>query len=430
MDASPNLNLPYLLPNQAQKHVTLNEALRALDALSQIGIVSRAQAVPPASPTEGVSYLIASGASGVWLGESGQLAAYQDDVWAFHTPKSGWLVWVEDEQKLIIYDGTNWQETGSGGGGTSVNPAPLIGVNATADTTNRLSVKSPASLFDHEGDDHQLKVNKATNLDTASLLFQTAYSGRAELGLAGDDDFQIKVSADGTQFQAAIRVNRMTGSVSFPQGTDPAQLVSGVTSSGGSTEVYGPPNLQTVSYERGNVTLAQNRMHFCPFHVDRPTWLTGGMIAQYNASSTSGAVLRAGVYTLGDASGDNWNIGSLISDYGTAPADVAGHKDFSLSSPILLSPGWYASAVGCDGTGGSIRFLKWMTPGLLQYVASGSGTTADLKIAGAGLYLYKNGSAAEITGGLPQSWTNNPVTDAQSTNNFTYQMLVPKWQRW
>jgi len=33
MDLSYYLKLPYLLPNQAQKHVTHNEALRRLDAL-------------------------------------------------------------------------------------------------------------------------------------------------------------------------------------------------------------------------------------------------------------------------------------------------------------------------------------------------------------------------------------------------------------
>lgn len=32
MDSSPNLQLPYIMPSQAQKHVTHNEALRTLDA--------------------------------------------------------------------------------------------------------------------------------------------------------------------------------------------------------------------------------------------------------------------------------------------------------------------------------------------------------------------------------------------------------------
>jgi hypothetical protein len=33
MDQTPNLKLPYILPSQAQKHVTHNEALRLLDAV-------------------------------------------------------------------------------------------------------------------------------------------------------------------------------------------------------------------------------------------------------------------------------------------------------------------------------------------------------------------------------------------------------------
>ena len=36
MDFSANLSLPYLLPNQAQKHVTLNESLRVLDAKADL----------------------------------------------------------------------------------------------------------------------------------------------------------------------------------------------------------------------------------------------------------------------------------------------------------------------------------------------------------------------------------------------------------
>ncbi len=36
MDATENLNLPYILPAQAQKHVTHNEAIKAVDAEAEI----------------------------------------------------------------------------------------------------------------------------------------------------------------------------------------------------------------------------------------------------------------------------------------------------------------------------------------------------------------------------------------------------------
>ena len=36
MENSANLQLPYIMPSQAQKHVTHNEAVRTLDALVQL----------------------------------------------------------------------------------------------------------------------------------------------------------------------------------------------------------------------------------------------------------------------------------------------------------------------------------------------------------------------------------------------------------
>ena len=104
---------------------------------------------------------------------------------------------------------------GGGEGGGSVNPTPLVDVNVTADTTNRLSVSSPASLFSHDGDDHQIKINKADAGDTGSVLFQCDFSGRAEFGLTGDDNFHVKVSPNGSAWTEAMVVNRATGGVTW-----------------------------------------------------------------------------------------------------------------------------------------------------------------------------------------------------------------------
>jgi hypothetical protein len=84
-------------------------------------------------------------------------------------------------------------------------------VNATADETNRLALASVASLFNHAGNGHQIKVNKAAVADTNSLLFQTNWSGRAEMGCAGEDDFSFKVSADGSNWTTALKIARATG---------------------------------------------------------------------------------------------------------------------------------------------------------------------------------------------------------------------------
>jgi hypothetical protein len=83
----------------------------------------------------------------------------------------------------------------------SVRQTPQLGVNTAADASNRLTVASDASLFTHAGGGHQIKINKNTASNTASLLLQNGFSGRAELGLAGNDDLSLKVSADGAQWR-------------------------------------------------------------------------------------------------------------------------------------------------------------------------------------------------------------------------------------
>jgi hypothetical protein len=333
MDSTPNLALPYIAAAQAQKHVTHNEALRTLDVLVQLMILDRDLAAPPASPADGARYIVAAGATGAWAGQAGKVAAFQDGAWAFYAPTEGYLAWVADEDKVVVWNGTAWVQFAGGSGdllaannlsdvaspkaaldnlcvrgadvasastvdldaatgnllditGTTTinavilangrerwvrftgalqlthsaslvlpgsanittaagdfalfrgygsgvvrclsytrassapfgNPTPLVGVNATADTTNRLAVASAASLFNHAGNGHQVKVNKNAAGDTASFLFQTNFSGRAEMGTAGDDDFHFKVSADGSSWKEALVINRSTGVVSIPFG--------------------------------------------------------------------------------------------------------------------------------------------------------------------------------------------------------------------
>lgn len=212
MEHSPNLTLPYIMPAQAQKHVTHNEAIRMLDALAQLGVLDRDLATPPAEPEDGDRYIVAEGGTGDWSGRDGDVAAWQDGAWALFSPRAGWMAWVADEARLVAFDGTQWAPAAAEATG-----AETFGVNAMADAINRLAVAAPATLLNHEGAGHQLKINKQAAADTASLLFQTDFSGRAEMGTAGDDDFRFKVSPDGTQWIEAIAIDRATGEVRLPQ---------------------------------------------------------------------------------------------------------------------------------------------------------------------------------------------------------------------
>lgn len=83
METTPHLKMPYILPSQAQKHVTHNEALRYLDALLHLSVLSRQQVSPPILPEEGSRYLVPAGATDLWGGQDGEIAAFMDGEWFF-----------------------------------------------------------------------------------------------------------------------------------------------------------------------------------------------------------------------------------------------------------------------------------------------------------------------------------------------------------
>lgn len=212
MTDTPRLLLPLLAAGQAQKHVTHNDALIRLDGLINLTVDSRTETAPPALPTELSAYIVPAGGTGAFAGRTDQVALFEDGGWTFLVPRAGWQAWVIDEAEHNLWTGTEWRR----GSPLSSLGAERWGVNATADTTNRLAVSSEASLFNHAGNDHRLKINKNAAGNTASLLFQSNWSGRAEFGLAGDDDFRVKVSADGSAWHDALAIDRASGSVALP----------------------------------------------------------------------------------------------------------------------------------------------------------------------------------------------------------------------
>jgi hypothetical protein len=258
-DDTTILSLPLILPAQAQKHVTHNEALVKLDLMVQLAVINRTLTAPPPLPTIGDRHIVAAGATGPWVGQSGRIAMFTQAGWQFTPALPGWQAYVMAESQMAFFNGVAWIALSDG-------PFTVgrLGVSATADATNRLTVSSPATLLNHAGSGHQLKLNKAAAADTASLLFQTGFSGRAEMGTAGSDDFGVKVSADGATFFTALEADAATGEVLLPwpvhlggQATDPASPVNGtlwLNTTTGEVKVRSAGVTQTVGGGGGGVT--------------------------------------------------------------------------------------------------------------------------------------------------------------------------------
>lgn len=218
MDQTPNLALPLIAPDQAQKHLTHNEALRVLDAVVHLRVIDRDLSTPPAASVEGDRYIVGAAATGAWAGQDARVAAWQDGGWLFYPPRAGWIAFVHDEGRFVAWSGAAWVPLE-----TSVNPATLIGINTSADLVNRLAVKSDAVLLSHDdvtpgSGNVRVTINKALPANDAALTFQTGYSARALLGTLGDDQFALKVSPDGSTYFNALIVNPATGAAEFPRG--------------------------------------------------------------------------------------------------------------------------------------------------------------------------------------------------------------------
>lgn len=209
MDWSAKLKLPYMAAAQAQKHVTHNEALALLDAIVQLGVEGFDADTPPAVIEDGAVYALGAVPTGAWVGQGGKLALATNGGWLFVAPQSGWRAALGLETR--VWDGADWVAPPL----PELQNVPGIGVGTSFSAGNPLAVAGEATLLTHAGAGHQLKVNKATAGDTASLLFQTGWSGRAEMGTAGTDDFAIKVSPDGSQWFTALTALGASGGTRF-----------------------------------------------------------------------------------------------------------------------------------------------------------------------------------------------------------------------
>ncbi len=218
-ETSERLGLPYLMPAQAQKHVTVNETLRRLDALVQLCVTSRDIGEQPETPAAGAAYILPPDASGAaWTGQPADtIAVYQDGAWAFFTPHTGWRAFLADAGEGAVFDGAAWRldsETVS-----RLDDLERLGVGTAADDTNRVAVRVNSALWTARETasggtgDLRYVLNKQDAANTLSILMQSGWSGRAELGLTGSDDFTLKLSPDGVSWQDVLRARQADGVV-------------------------------------------------------------------------------------------------------------------------------------------------------------------------------------------------------------------------
>ncbi|HET7409350.1 MAG TPA: DUF2793 domain-containing protein [Paracoccaceae bacterium] len=176
MSDTPRFAMPLLDAAQAQKHVTVNEALARADALAAGRVERRDLAVPPASPADGEAFIVDQGASGDWAGHEGALALFLNGGWEFVAPWEGASYWVASERLQVTHAGGVWVEgraAGAAGGA-----ATLMRVIEFDQALSGASVMTPAIIPD-----------KAVVLGvTGRVIEAIGGAGSWSLGVAGGEN--------------------------------------------------------------------------------------------------------------------------------------------------------------------------------------------------------------------------------------------------
>jgi len=73
-----------------------------------LSVGDRDMATPPGTPAAGDTYIVAAGPTGAWVGHATEVAVWSGSAWVFATPRTGWLCYIEDEQKLSIFKAGAW----------------------------------------------------------------------------------------------------------------------------------------------------------------------------------------------------------------------------------------------------------------------------------------------------------------------------------
>lgn len=375
MTTSPNLVLPYLAANQAQKHVTVNEALRNLDAVIQISVQSTALATPPGSPFNGQRWIVAASPSGAWVGQATKIAAWQDGAWAFYAPLDGWQAWDVATRRLLYWDaltGTwsvltstvfsdaafTWQDNGDA---TKQARVELAGLTPGAMRT--LSIPDASGTLVLEGFAATL-TNKTISF--ASNTF-SGYLPAANLpALTGD------VTTPGGSAATTIAMNAVSNAKA-------AQMVNGTIKGRKSAGLGNPEDLSGGDATSLLDVLTSSLKGLAPgpgggttnyLRADG-TWAAPPATSSLAWAAISGTPTTRAGYGITDALSNAANAVAIANLAQMASGTIKGRKSAGLGDPEDLSAGDATSLLNVFTSS-----LKGLAPG------SGGGTTNYLRADG------------------------------------------------
>jgi len=132
MEATERLDLPMIMPGQAQKEVAHNEALALLDAIVAGAVEAVALNDPPSLPTPGSCYVVGAQPTGAWQGKADHVAAFSAAGWRLIAPVMGLSLLVKQTGHFATYGPLGWEVGKVRASQLLIEGTQVVGPQATA----------------------------------------------------------------------------------------------------------------------------------------------------------------------------------------------------------------------------------------------------------------------------------------------------------
>lgn len=329
---TPNLSLPELAANQSQPHVPVNSALRRLDAIVQLTVISIANS-PPGSPADGDRYIVGSSPTGAWVGHEDDVAAYIGTSWVYWTPVAGWLAFVQGAGTLHLFGAGSppaWAELETGGSPTTT-AGDMIVRGASVDEA--LAVGSDGEVL--------TVVSGVPAWAAASGGSTEAVTGDTppETANAKDDEF------DDDSFDTALWTDQSAGyGAGSATRTESRGAVIFELAGGANNQIVYTQSISGTWKFRGKVVISAARDDW---HQTPNAYVFGGLVA----IRTTGTKMSAHTIRTNNT---NWQVDVVEFNGATYFADTS-YTVYALSDGVMSADGIYLE-LEYDGTNLITRF--------------------------------------------------------------------------
>lgn len=114
MEQTTRWGMPFIIQNQAQKEITVNQSLAKLDGLLGGNIISRQQF--NTNLQDGALYIASAGTLAIWQKILPDVAVndllFCQSNWQIIKPQTGMLFWLSEENALIVFSNDMWHVVG------------------------------------------------------------------------------------------------------------------------------------------------------------------------------------------------------------------------------------------------------------------------------------------------------------------------------